>query len=100
MKKVDDLEQYSRRENIIITGLKTRHRTYARASSQVDNDAQNQNAPEELQNWEHQVIGFLNNKLELKIKPSDINACHTITNKQRLKPDNIIIRFISQKNKV
>ena len=99
--KVEELEQYSRRENIIITGLKTRHRTYARASTQVISDAHNQNAPEEeLQNLEHQVIGFLNNKLELSIKPADINACHTIKNKQREKPDNIIIRFISRKNKV
>ena len=64
-------------------------------------DARKQNAPEEeLQNLEHQVIGFLNNKLELNIKPADINACHTIKNKQREKPDNIIIRFISRKNKV
>ena len=77
--KVKELEQYSRRENIIITGLKTRHRTYARASTQVISDAHNQNAPEEeLQNLEHQIIGFLNNKLELNIKPADINACHTI----------------------
>ena len=45
--KVEELEQYSRRENIIITGLKTRHRTYARASTQVISDAHNQNFPEE-----------------------------------------------------
>ena len=43
--KVDELEQYSRRENIIITGLKIHHRTYARAFPQVINDAHNQNAP-------------------------------------------------------
>ena len=64
-------------------------------------DAHNQNAPEEeLQNVEHQVIGFLNNKLELNIKPADINACHTTKNKQGEKPYDIIIRFISGKNKV
>ena len=99
--KVEELEQYSRRDNIIITGLKTRHRTYARASTQVISDAHNQNAPEEeLKNLEHQIIGFLNNKLELNIKPADINAFHTIKNKQREKHDDIIIRFISRKNKV
>ena len=71
--KVDELNQYFRRENIIITGLKTRNRTYARASTQVDNDTQKQNAPEEeLQNLEHQVIGFLNNELELNLKPTPL----------------------------
>ena len=99
--KVDELEQYSRRENIIITGLKTLHRNYARASTQVISDAHNQNAPEEeLKNLVHKVIGFLNNKLELNLKLADINACHAMKNKQREKPDNIIIRFINRKNKV
>ena len=48
--KIDDLEQYTTTKNIIITGLKTCHRTDARAYTPLDNYAQNNNAPEEAQN--------------------------------------------------
>ena len=48
--KVEELEQYSRRYNIIITGLKTCDRTYARASTQVISDTHNQNKIEIIEN--------------------------------------------------
>ena len=99
--KVDELEQYSRRDNIIITGLKTRHRNYARALRKWSTTLRiRMLLKKNSKNLERQVIGFLNNKLELNIKPADINACHTMKNKQREKPDYIIIRYINRKNKV
>lgn len=34
--RVDELKQYARRNDLAITGLETRHRTYARATEKSD----------------------------------------------------------------
>ncbi|KAJ8344588.1 hypothetical protein AAFF_G00232760 [Aldrovandia affinis] len=55
-RRIDDLEQYTRMEDLIISGLETTHRTYARAMTGGKDGV---DAPvEELQTLERQVIKF------------------------------------------
>lgn len=95
-RKVDDLEQYTRMEDIIITGLETRQQTYARAVMNVD---KSEDAPaHELQTLKQQIIQFFNN-LNMPIKSDDIAACHTLPKRENGKA-NIIVRFSNGKSKV
>ena len=48
--RVEELEQYTRKENIIISGLRTRHMSYARATSNSATAASMDNAPQEETN--------------------------------------------------
>ncbi|KAK7877404.1 hypothetical protein WMY93_031891 [Mugilogobius chulae] len=58
--RVDELEQYTRREDLVISGLETRHRTYARAAANAETS---EDAPRgELLSLEQEVVDFLNNK--------------------------------------
>ncbi|KAK7888646.1 hypothetical protein WMY93_024206 [Mugilogobius chulae] len=41
-RRVDDFEQYTRMEDLVVTGLVTRHRTYARTTA---GDKEGENAP-------------------------------------------------------
>ena len=44
-RRVDDLKQYTRREDIVISGLKTNHQSYARAVSSQGSDESNETHP-------------------------------------------------------
>ena len=94
--KVEDLEQYSRMNDVIISELKTTHKTYTRA---VNNDGQDyQDAPEtEITTVENQVVAFIRSKLEVEIEPNEIEACHTLKGKKEV--PNIIVRVINRKSK-
>ena len=85
---MDSVEQYSRKDNLVITGLKTKHMTWTRVAScnaQHVNELENA-SDDEMQNFEKQVVNFLNTKL---------GTC--IGNKTTSKPDNVIVRFINIK---
>lgn len=60
--RVDDLEQYSRKQNIVIAGLPSVNRDYADVVADRESDDQ----VEELGNvsLEKQVLQFCNNKLK------------------------------------
>ena len=74
-RKVDDLEQYTKMEDLVITGLETTHRTYAWITA---GDREGEDAPRgELHTLEQQVINFFNNK-DIPIDIQNIAACHTI----------------------
>ena len=54
--KIDDLEQYTRKDDIVIVGLQTRHLSYARAASRGD-EAYGENASStEVDLLETQVV--------------------------------------------
>lgn len=96
--RVDDLEQYTRAGDLIITGLETHHRTYARATAN-DKNTQGEDAPlEELQTLERQVVQYLNSK-DIKMDSQHISACHVLSNKDKTKPV-IIVQFANRKHKV
>ena len=95
--RVDDLEQYTRQDDIIITGLKTRHKSYARAT--ITNEMlDNQNAPDdELTTLEGQVSSFIENQMGIQLTESDISVCHTLPGRKDI--PNIVVRFTCRKIK-
>ncbi len=58
--RIDDLEQCSRADDFIITGMETKHRSYARTTA---GDQQGEDSPpEELHTLEQQVVQFMKSK--------------------------------------
>ena len=93
--RIEDLGQYTRKENIIICGLTTDHRTCAKQCTPNYSKIIYANASDvEHKCLESKVVGYLNNKLELGIKSPDISARHPPKNNLHGKPDNIIIKFV------
>ncbi|KAK1906325.1 Ubiquinone/menaquinone biosynthesis C-methyltransferase UbiE [Dissostichus eleginoides] len=66
--RVADLEQYTRMNDLIISGLKTRHRSYARAAAASEDTAAGRggaDAPEvDRESLEQQLCGFTCTHLE------------------------------------
>ena len=99
-RRVDDLEQYTRREDIVISGLKTKHQSYARAVSSQGSAESNENAPNgEQQSLESQVIDFLDT-MNINVAPEEVSACHTLKPKNSASPPLIVMRFVNRKSKV
>lgn len=97
--RVDDLEQYSRAEDIIITGLETKHRSYARVASSAS-DQQGEDAPsEELHTLEEHVVQFLSNR-NIYLKSHQVSTCHTLPRKDNKTTPTIVMKFVNRKYKV
>lgn len=97
-RRVDDLEQYTRMDDLVISGLETAHRTYARTTA---GDKEGEDAPRgELCTLEQQVIKFFSSK-DIPIDNQNIATCYTIPQRQDKRPNrsNIIVRFVSRKHK-
>lgn len=95
-RRIDDLEQYTRMEDLIISGLETKHRTYASALAR---DKVGENAlPEELQTLENQVIKFFESK-HMSIHCDNVVACHTLPQRNRGAKPAIVVRFMNRKHK-
>lgn len=84
-------------EDVIITGLETRHRTYTRAAAGGHNDRENAPVEEKL-TLERQVTDFLQSK-NITIESKSIAACHTLPRKDSRAKPAIIIRFVNRKYK-
>ena len=98
-RRIDDLEQYTRMEDIIVTGLDTTHRSYARATAATITE-KGEDAPSvELQTLERQVVQFLMSK-NITIAPVNIAACHILPRKNQNIKSSIIIRFVNRNNKI
>lgn len=73
-RRIDDLEQYTRMEDLIISRLDTTHRTYARTTA---GGKDGEDAPtEELQTIEWQVIKFFES-MNMCIQSNNVATCHT-----------------------
>ena len=92
--RIEDLEQYTRMDDIIISGLVTKHRTYANVTSKGTTN-ETEETEEEVKSLETQVIEQLAEK-GIVLKDSEISAIHTLGRK---KNPNIIVRFYSRKSK-
>ncbi|KAI9535037.1 hypothetical protein NQZ68_007125 [Dissostichus eleginoides] len=68
--RVDELEQYTRINNIIITGLETKSRSYARAATRMTGG---DTSEEDATSVELQVTAFLNSK-GIEIDSDNIEA--------------------------
>ncbi|KAK7925751.1 hypothetical protein WMY93_008061 [Mugilogobius chulae] len=99
-RRIDDLEQYTRMEDIIVSGLETMHRSYARAIATDTTQEHGADAPsEEQQTLERQVIKFLESK-HIKVASENIAACHTLPKKYKDAKPTIVLRFVNRKHKV
>ena len=95
-RRVEDLEQYTRMEDLVISGLETKHYSYARITA---GDNEGEDAPRgEKFLLEQQVITFFNDK-DIPLDSKNIAACHTIPQKPNKKPI-IIIKFVNRKHKI
>ena len=92
-KKVDDLEQYTRRENVVITGLTTKKRSYAN-STKPDRNL----TSEEVEDLETQVLKFMSTK-GINIKPEDVSDIHPLRSNIPNRPALTIIRFVNRKKR-
>ena len=96
--RVDDLEQYTRSEDLIITGLRVQGRTYAKAAT--DTEETNESAPEvENHNVEKQVIDFMTSA-NIPMHEETISACHFLGGPDKNGIKKIVVRFINRKHKV
>ena len=98
--RVDALEQYSRQDNIVISGFIPKHRSYASAAQKDQTTENDEQAPElEKATLEEQVVDFLKCK-NIPINSQDISTCHTLPSNNRSKPKPIVIRMMSRKSKI
>lgn len=91
--RLADLEQYSRINDLIITGLVIKPRSYAKAVATGGE-------PTELdqESAEQQVVNFLNSK-DININTRDIEACHPLPKRDK-RPHAVIVRFVNRKQKM
>lgn len=82
--------------DLIITGLDTKHHSYARAvvSEHQDEDA----PPGEPQTLEEQLVQFLTSK-NIYLQREHISACHSLRRKDN-KTKMIVVQFANQKHEV
>lgn len=92
--RVDELEQYSRMNDVVITGIKIRPRSYARAVAVDSWELSDQ----ETQSVEQQVASYLQSRgIEMDLE--HIEACHPLPTKNE-RPPAVIMRFTNRKKKI
>ena len=92
-KRLDEMEQYSRLDDIIISGLKVKPFSYTRAAANSPSTP-----PEEQATIERQVIDFFKTK-EIVVDQDHIAACYTLPSKDRKANPVILLRFANRKHK-
>ena len=96
--KISDLEQYTRKDDLVITGIETPKSSYSDMATS-SSEQQNENASDSVtETLEGKVISVLN-KYGIAIKSSDISVCHTIGKKDPTRNQPIVVRLISRKTK-
>lgn len=93
-KKVEDLEQYSRINDVIVTGIKIKPRSYAHAVTSGNNE---EPGLREENSTEQQVASFFASK-NIHLDVNTIDACHPLPTKNNMPA--VFLRFASRKNKV
>lgn len=105
-RRIDDLEQYSRLNDIIVSGLDIKPRTYAKAAARPAVKDRNGVRRSELPpdendriSAETEVVAFLHSK-GININADNIEACHPLFRKKSSDTPAVIIRFANRKHKV
>jgi hypothetical protein len=89
--KIDRLEAYSRRENLVITGLPVV--SYSEAANSGDTDTTTSSLDTEMA-----VIELCREKLKLSVTSNDISIAHRLLKKNKgSKNSPVIVRFTSRK---
>lgn len=96
-KRVDELEQYTRMNDVIVTGLRIKPRTYANTVAPSNNGGEMSEG--ETRSAELQVAAFLHSK-GITFNADDLEACHPLPRRHSRDKPAIIIRFTSRKRKI
>lgn len=94
-RRVDDLEQYSRMDDLIISGVTTRHQTLA---GTVNREKGEDAKTSEQYSLEREVVQFFQSK-NMDIQTKAISSCHKLPTKDRKTKPGIVIRFTNRKAK-
>ncbi|KAJ0019925.1 hypothetical protein NQD34_007494 [Periophthalmus magnuspinnatus] len=90
-KRVDDLEQYTHVNDVVITGIKIKPCSYART---VATDSE-EPSEQETHSVEQQVASYLHGRgVEMDLE--DIEACHRLPTGNGRSPA-VIVRFVNRK---
>uniref|UniRef100_A0A087X494 Uncharacterized protein n=1 Tax=Poecilia formosa TaxID=48698 RepID=A0A087X494_POEFO len=90
--RVADLEQYSRMNDVIISGLEMKPRSYARAVTEANNTEER----DEKQGTFEKQIFFSNKGISID---NGIEACHPLPQKNKGVKPAIVMRFTNRKHK-
>jgi len=98
--RIEELDAYSRRDNLIITGLPVD--SYAEAASTSTGGNGNSNTSSESNECVvRSALKLFNEKLNVSVKPDDISVAHRLRKPQRgtaqATPPATIVRFTSRK---
>lgn len=92
--RVDELEQYTRMNDVVITGLQIKPHSYARAVAADSAEPSEQ----EVRSVEQQATSYLQSKgIEMDLE--HIEECHPLPMKNSERPI-VIMRFVNRKNKM
>ncbi|KAJ8394096.1 hypothetical protein AAFF_G00049010 [Aldrovandia affinis] len=94
--RVADLEQYTRINDVFITGLSIKPRSYARAVT-----PENGGEPAELDvtSTERQVAAFMQSK-DIQLDCNNIEACHPLPKTGTNGKPSVVLRFVNRKHKI
>lgn len=94
-RRVNDLEQYTRVNDVIISGLSIKPRSYARAVTST-----NRGEPDEqdVSSTEQQVAAFLSTK-EIELDINQIDACYPLPRSRNTDKPAVILKLLSRKQK-
>lgn len=100
IKELKNLITEKDKKILIITGLETKHRSYARVFETGIGVKTGGDEPpvEELQTLERQVVEFFASK-KLPLHSNNIAACYTLPRKNAKAPPAIVVRFVNRKHK-
>uniref|UniRef100_A0A1A8RDI2 Uncharacterized protein n=1 Tax=Nothobranchius rachovii TaxID=451742 RepID=A0A1A8RDI2_9TELE len=93
--RVADLEQHARINDVIITGLHVKPRSYAQA---VTADKGEDPGAESASSMEEQVVSFLKSK-GILVDGHNIEACHPLARKNEGNQSAVMLRFVNRKHK-
>uniref|UniRef100_A0A096MAF3 L1 transposable element RRM domain-containing protein n=1 Tax=Poecilia formosa TaxID=48698 RepID=A0A096MAF3_POEFO len=93
--RVADLEQYSRMNDVVISGLEMKPRSYAQA---VTEPSITDKRDEDGGTLENQVVSFFSNK-GISIDNNGIEACHPLPQKNKGVKPATVMRFTNRKHK-
>ncbi len=90
-----ELEQYTRMNDVIVTGLRIKPRSYARAVS-ADNGGEP--GEQDIGSAEQQVAAFVQSK-GTEVDCENMEACHPLPRRHDTDKAAIMIRFVKRKDK-
>ena len=93
---MEQIETYSKQENLIIHGLPSTVSEAVNASQQSSED-EVRVAHESSTTTEFTFLNFCSTKLGLNIKPADISICHRLKKKDNMQYPPVIVRFTNRK---